>query len=457
MFVPLQAMVLAGDGDVVAGGATRGAVKAGDLLAAGARVRSAAVEVVLLHDWADGSYRRLQAFIEMVIREREGAERDASGVSDRLAAYTLLVSGAVFGFTRSLRRTSSTLQADFGSALGLVTPVAVETAIASAAAGGVLFRSGAALSRLAEVDCVVFDKTGTLSDSHWYLEGVVVGDGVSAERATELFSQILIQCLRPPVAQACDRAELPAPTMLTHREVQEISAQGLQLQRDECGLSVMTAAQAHDRLGVDSARKIPRVHGSRLRLCLLEDGVGIAEFIYANPTAEGAAPLIEELRAAGIAEIHMITNESEREIPAELHDLDLDGSHAGLDELDKQQFIADLEARGRRVALVSDGLFQARGECLSVCLAASPDYRQLDADVWLLWPDLAGIAMAHKIARNAARMLDRSQRGNLLGNGAVLLAASFDLISSTTAAAISNAITLGLLQRSRELDGGAFR
>jgi Cu2+-exporting ATPase len=453
--VPLQCMVVAGRAALAAGsGAGARSAAAGDLLAAGLCLEDGELEVVLLQDWKDGSYRRLQAFVEAVIREREGAERYATGLADRLAPYSLLVSSAVFGFTRSLRRTSSTLQADFGSSLALVTPVAVETALSSAAAGGILFRSGEALERLAAADCVVFDKTGTLSDSLWHLDEVVPSGQATAEDATTLLARVVLSCLRPQVAGVFAAAAPPPVTTLSHHEVLQLAAQGLQLRREGRALSLTTVSLARRHFGLELQPEGPEADASRLQLCLLEEGDCLAVFTFDNPAAAGAAEAIGALRAAGIGEVHMITHEDATEIPGALRALDLDGIHPGLDELDKQAFIADLEARGRRVVLVSDGLFQARGDCLSVCLASSPEARQLDADVWLLWPELSAIAAARGIAQRAARLLASNQRVNLAGNGAVLLAASFDLVSSTVAAVISNSITLGMLHRARVHEGG---
>jgi len=453
--IPVQGMVVAGEATVIRNGAREALPLApGALLAAGARVGEGELHLALLQDWKDGSYRRLQSFVETVVREREGAGRYASGLADRLAPYSLLISSAVFGFTRSLRRSSSTLQADFGSALSLVAPVAVETAMASAAAGGILYRSGDAMEQLAAGDCFVFDKTGTLSDSAWHLTGVAPAAGVTAGQACTLLAEVVLHCLRPRVAGTHGEAPLPPVTTLTHHEMQQLTTHGLQLRRGGRLLGLLSAAQARERLGLATGGPAERNGDGTLQLCLTGDGELLALFSFDNPVASEAAATIAALRAEGVGEVHMITHEPDAAIPPALRTLDLDGIHASLDELDKQDFLAGLEARGRRVVLVSDGLFQARGSCLTVCLAASPEARQLDADVWLLWPQLESVTAAHRIARRAARRLARTQRTSVAGNGAVLLAASFDVISSTVAAMLSNSITLGLLQHARNDDEG---
>jgi cation transport ATPase len=179
---------------------------------------------------------------------------------------------------------------------------------------------------------------------------------------------------------------------------------------------------------------------------LLADGCCVGRINLSNSLAPGCAEAIDALRGAGIGEIHMVTHEPASGVHPELAALALDGIHCELDELDKLQFIHGLIREGRRVALVSDGLFQARGDCLNLCLAARPETRQLDADVWLLWPDLSGIVAARKLATRASRVIDRNYRASLAVNGGVLLAASFDLLPPTVAAVLSNSVTLGMMR-----------
>jgi cation transport ATPase len=445
--LPLDVVVLAGDARLRQGGdgAVNGDLEPGQILVAGTTVDEGEVEVIVLQDWKDGSYRRLRSFVEMAVRDRESADLYAMRLADKLAPYSLLVSSAVYGFTRDLSRASSTLQADFSSALNLVTPVAVEAAMARAAFGGVLFRNGHAIEQLAAVDTVVFDRFGTLTEPQWRLDTIEVhGDG-DEQAVLADFSALIIGCLRPKLSPLA--GDLPAAVALSHQEVLAIT---------EHGLHMTLEGRQRSLVGADAlARYVDPVDPA---VAAVETPAGIAEFYLlegdrcagrvrlANKLAPGCADAIAALRALGMQEVHMVTHEHASAVHPELESLGLDGIHSELDELDKLQFIHGLIRQGKRVALVSDGLFQARGDCLNICLAARPETRQLDADVWLLWPELQGIVSARKLAVQANRVIERNYRASLTVNGGVLLAASFDLLPPTVAAILSNSVTLGMMR-----------
>jgi cation transport ATPase len=75
-----------------------------------------------------------------------------------------------------------------------------------------------------------------------------------------------------------------------------------------------------------------------------------------------------------------------------------------------------------------------------------PEARQLEADIWLLRPELAGLVAARDLARESSRSQRRNQVANLAANGAILMAGSFNLLSPTLAAVMSNAVTLGMIR-----------
>lgn len=444
---PLDAMVVRGKAMISRGFSSQQASRVrGDLLAAGSRVLSGGIGVILLQSWEQGSYRRLQSFVEMAITGRESAERYASRLAGRLAPYTVAVSGAVYGFTRDIARSSATLQADFGLPLSLATPVSVESAIAAGTSRGILFRSGEALERLAEVDTLVFDKSGTLTDNEWCLAGTFPAEGVSEAQLRGSLGRAVLACCRPSVLAS--RPVKPPPVRsLTHREVQDICEQGLHLRVGKRSLSLLSMDDAVDRFGVATPYPGPaESNDGTLSLCLLHDGEYAGAVTFVNEPLHDAAQALEALRQHNIRQTYMITHEAEARVHPGLRQLGFTGWRCELDEIAKLRFIDDLVNRGLRVALVSDGLFQASGDCLNISLSTMPEARQLQADVWLLRPELIGLVAARELASRSTRSQRRSHLANLAANGSILVAGSFNLLSPTLAAVMSNAVTLGMIR-----------
>jgi cation transport ATPase len=229
--------------------------------------------------------------------------------------------------------------------------------------------------------------------------------------------------------------------------VQQVTDQGLHLQHAGRSLGVVALDIAVERFGVKPAA-IPGdlVAEGCVVLCVLVDGDYAGLVRLENKPVEGAAQAIETLSNQGIEQMHMITHEADDRVHPQLRELGFSSCQTSLDEVAKLRFIHQLIDQGRRVALVSDGLFQASGDCLNICLSNMPESRQLEADVWLIQPELRGIATALNLARHSSRSMRRNQRLNLAANGAVLLAGSFDLLSPTLAAILSNSVTLGMIR-----------
>jgi cation transport ATPase len=259
-------------------------------------------------------------------------------------------------------------------------------------------------------------------------------------------SRAVLNCCRPSVLRGKPGRAQPVRS-LTHREVQEISEQGLHLRVGERSLSLLSLDRAVSRFGIQPPSLKPSLRESGvLAVCVLFDGEYAGVLAFVNEPLHDSVAAMPALHRLGVLQSFMITHESEAQVHRGLRRLGFTDWHCGLDEVAKLRFINELVSRGRRVALVSDGLFQASGDCLNVCLSATPEARQLEADVWLLRPELEGLVAARELALSAARSQRRNRLANLTANGAILLAGSFNLLSPTLAAIMSNVVTLGMLR-----------
>jgi cation transport ATPase len=326
--------------------------------------------------------------------------------------------------------------------------------MAAGAAEGVLFRSGDAIEQLAGVDTLVFDRAGTLTRPEWRLAGVSGSRALPKAGCEALFAQVVTRCCRPPVAHAYE-GEVPRIGSLSHAELKKINGEGLHMRRDGQLLSVVGVETAVARFGVALSARQRHAAPGDVVICLLLDGrcVGVARFN--NALAPGAASALVALRHAGIEQIHMITQESRERLHPDLCQLELDELQSQLVDLDKRRFVRDLIEAGRRVAVISDGLFRADGECLNICVGAEPEARPLEADVWLLRGDVRQLVPALALARRCRGLQKSQQRSNFGANGAVLLAASFDLLPPTAAAVLSNSVTLAMMHFARGFHTGS--
>ncbi|HHM12600.1 MAG TPA: cation-translocating P-type ATPase, partial [Planctomycetaceae bacterium] len=147
---------------------------------------------LILEATSDGGRGTLASFVERV--EQATAQKDRyQHLADRIAAWflpaTFAIALAVFAFHFSTRGTDAAIQAGLSvvliacpCALGLATPLAIWSALGTAARHQILFRDGDALVRLREVRVMAFDKTGTLTEGHNIVTDCHVAETTDLER-----------------------------------------------------------------------------------------------------------------------------------------------------------------------------------------------------------------------------------------------------------------------------------
>lgn len=372
---------------------------AGDAVFAGTvcRERPARLRVV-----ATGAATRLSQLALLV--ERAQAHRPALARSaDRIATgfvLALLVAAVLvyFGWrahdpSRAFEVTLALLVVSCPCALSLAVPAALAAANGSLAKLGVLPLRADALERLARVDDMVFDKTGTLGDGRPRLERMQVfgdfreADALRVARALERDSgHPLAQAFRPGIVLAT-------------------------------ATTVAEDAFAHPGRGIAG-----HVDGRYWRLgradfaCLGDDdgalwlGNGLRAFarfeVRENERTDAGAAL-QALRETGIA-VHLSSGDADGAVRRFATRLGIAGARARQTPEDKLAFVRDLQRNGRRVAMIGDGINDApvlAGADVSIALGEGAALAQRAADLVLTAPSLARIPAAIALARRTRRVV----------------------------------------------------
>jgi Cu2+-exporting ATPase len=132
-------------------------------------------------------------------------ENYAAKVADRIVVPSFVLSAALLALTRDPTRAASVLIADFVTGIRVSVPTTILAALTGAARAGIVVRSGRALEKLAQVDAVVFDKTGTVTQGQPTITGCeAVDEGMSVSEVLSL-AATAEQRLTHPVAEAVVR------------------------------------------------------------------------------------------------------------------------------------------------------------------------------------------------------------------------------------------------------------
>lgn len=432
------------DGEVVAGqGFVREAEFTGEPLAVvrrpGDRVFAGThcLDAVLrVRATVAGTSRRLDSIMRVVAEARAVPTR-LQRAADRAIGWLLptvvVVAAATFaGWTHlaswdvGLFNAMSVLLVACPCALGLATPLAVWVALGRLAARGVVVRAGEAVERLAAVDTVVLDKTGTLTEPTAALVDLVVAQGWARGRALALFATVE-GVSGHPLASAFAGGGQGWPGELAVDAVRVLPAAGVEARVREGASAVVV------RVGRPEVLVEPPESGElhELRGSLRGDGREVALLVENRLVA--LARVSERLRAswpAALAELGRLgvrTVVMTGDAVARARHLGADEIFAELSPEQKLERVRALQRGGRRVLFVGDGVNDAAAMAAADVSVAVTGGAELAAEVGAAtWAggDLTAIPWALAEARRTLQLV----RSN------IIFAAAYNLAGVTLAA-----------------------
>lgn len=288
-------------------------------------------------------------------------------------------------------------------ALGLATPMSIMTATGRGAEAGVLVREASALERLAKVDTVIVDKTGTLTNGEPELTDVIAL-GKWDEPSLLAFAASLEKGSEHPLAEAIVAgAEQKKIALSAAQDFQSVTGKGVRGTVDGSevilGNRAMLEETGTNSAPVEAQADALRTSGKTV-MYLLVDG-SLAGLIGVADTIKQSTPdAIRALHEAGLT-IIMATGDNEITAASVASELGIDEVRAGVLPQDKQQLVKDLQASGHIVAMAGDGVNDAPALAaadVGIAMGTGADVAMESAGITLLGGDLAGIAKARKLA-----------------------------------------------------------
>ncbi len=311
-------------------------------------------------------------------------------------------------------------------ALGLAVPAVVTAASGRLFRMGLLIKQGTALERLAEVDTVVFDKTGTLTMGA--PEAVNLDDHPAM--ATEVALALAGASSHPlamALAQAArDRGLRPARV----EDIREVPGHGIE----------GTWKGRKVRLGRAEWCGAEGLPVTATYLCS-GDGAPPRAYAFADRLRPGAETVMAALAAQG-KRVVLLSGDSAGAVAAMAARLGIAEWTAGMLPAEKAARVAGLTAEGRRVLMVGDGLNDTAALAaahVSVSPATALDAARVASDIVLLGQDMAPIADALRISRQASR---RIVENFWISAGYNVVAVPLALVGSATPLAAALAMSL---------------
>ena len=367
---------------------------------------------------AESTVARMIALVTEAQAMKAPSERFSEWFGARYTVAVLVGSVAVFagllalGWTlpEAMYRAATVLVAASPCAVVISVPAAILSALSAAARGGVLFKGGAALEKLAEVRAYAFDKTGTLTTGRAEVTQMVMVDGITEAVFLAQLAGIEAASEHHIADAVLRHAKALGVEPLALRDVLAWPSEGITGRDDEGGLWAGNQRML-TRMGAKALPEFEAMRPGAETVVHLGRGARVLGAVtVADAPRTTAAAGIAALRAAGVSEIAMMTGDRRAVALRIAADLGIrpEEVHADLLPEDKVRLVDALAAKGR-VAFVGDGVNDAaalaRADVGIAMGAAGSEVALQAAEVALLSEDMQRLALAHALARRTARII----------------------------------------------------
>ena len=321
---------------------------------------------------------------------------------------------AGYGFAFALNCAISVLVISCPCALGLATPVAIMVATGKAAEYGILIKSAEALEILHEVDTVVLDKTGTITEGKPAITDIVALAGDIDERRLLSFAAMLEKPSGHPISAAI--LEKADALSIRYPEVEDfeiVPGRGVKARYEGewcfAGNARFMKENGIDENVVDSLI-LSYAEKGRTPLLFSRGGKLLGLIAVADTIRSESRIAVKLLHDMGIKTV-MLTGDNKLTASAIARELMLDDSVSDVLPQDKEAYVRKLQADGRKVAMVGDGINDAPALAradVGISIGAGTDIAIESADIVLMKDSLMDVVNAIRLSRKVIRNIHQN-------------------------------------------------
>jgi P-type Cu+ transporter len=395
-----------GPGALVVGGTVN---RTGSFRARATRVGADSLlgQIIRLVDEAQASKARVQRLVDRV------SSIFVPGIM-LIALAALLFWGAVAGdWVRGILALIAVLIVACPCALGLATPTAIMVGTGMGARRGILIKDAAVLERVGSLDAVILDKTGTLTRGRPEVTDVVpLAGGLSETEVLRLAACVELDSEHPLGQAIVQAAQAQGMALARPAEFRSTTGGGVEGVVEGRRIGVGKPGPADEDVKLDELRRRGRtvVVVRELRDDAPAGGRPLALIALADQLKAGAREAVEALHASGL-QVLLMTGDNQITARAIADEVGIDDVLAEVMPQDKEAKVRELQGRGKRVAMVGDGINDAPALAaadVGIAMGTGTDIAKEAGDIVLVSGELS---LAPRAIRLSRAMMNRIRLG----------------------------------------------
>lgn len=298
-------------------------------------------------------------------------------------------------------------------ALGLATPTAIMVGTGKGAEYGVLIKSGEALETAHKIQTIVFDKTGTITEGKPKVTDIIVSNGLHENDLLQLAASAE-KGSEHPLAEAIVKAA--EEKGLEFRKVnffKAIPGLGIEVNIDEKSIFIGNRKLMNEnKISLENLEEVSNrlAEEGKTPMYISIDNKIAGIIAVADTVKENSKRAIERLHAMGI-EVAMITGDNKKTAEAIAKQVGIDRILAEVLPEDKANEVKKLQAEGKKVAMVGDGINDAPALAqadIGIAIGSGTDVAMESADIVLMRSDLMDVPTAVELSKSTIRNIKQN-------------------------------------------------
>jgi len=369
--------------------------------------------------------------------------------ADKLVVPILLGGVGLYAITGNLTRAAAFVICDFTTGVRVSAPTTVLASMTAAVRKGLLIKGGRALEQLAQMDTLVLDKTGTLTEGVPQITSVRPANGAASADEVLALAAAAERRLSHPAAQAIV-GEAESKGLTIPERTESRYAIGLGVEADIDGHKVLVGSNGflarHGITTPSAALRTASAAGRRgeSTVFVARDGHVLGWVCYADVPRPEAREVLAKLHRRGVCNLIMVTGDNPQVARAVAKQLGIDRVEASVFPERKAEIVRELRAEGHVVGVIGDGINDSPALAyadVSFSLKGGTDVARETADV-VLHGDLHGLPEAIDLSREATSLIRQNLAITAVPNAAGLLLAGAGVLGPIGATVLSNGSTV---------------
>lgn len=364
----------------------------------------------------------LLAHIIKMVQEAQGSKAPVQKLVDKIAgifvpivigisilafiAWAIL--GGDNGVTQGLLALVTVLVIACPCALGLATPTAIMVGVGKGAEHGILIKDAESLEQAHKINAIVLDKTGTITEGKPQVTDIIWMEETN-EHKNILYS--IEKASEHPLAEAISKHLEKEASNVSLTNIQSITGAGISAMNNNAPYHVGTG-KLLEQNGISLSQEAKawsdskRAEAKTVIFFANKEKV-LASVAIADKIKDSSVEAINRLKALGI-EVYMFTGDNQQTAAAVAKQVGIEAYQAEALPQDKAEFVKSLQAKGKVVGMVGDGINDSHALAqadVSIAMAKGSDIAMDVAKMTLMTSDLARIPAAIKLSRKSVRTI----------------------------------------------------